>query len=383
MIGAPRKARSRVAGVLALAALTAAGAVALPAAAVAKPSKVKVMTRNLYLGADLTPAIAAPNAPAAYRAAGDIYDAMIDTNFVARARLLAQEVDQRSPDLIGLQEVALWRRGQLGAPDGPGTPSEEVIVDFLDELTHQLEKRGLHYRVAVVQREADIEIPVDRTDDSTANPTFDGRLTMRDVTLAKASRNLRLRNRQHANFEAMVTAPTALGPIPILRGWTSVDVRKGDGPRFRFINTHLEAFHAYYRNVQARELVFIGGPADTSLPVILAGDLNSDPTDNSPETQPSPAPALQSDAYNTIIDADTYSEGPPMVDRGVAADTCCSDADLRNPTPVFDERIDHVMSRGRVRERWAVLTGVDPLLRTPTGLWPSDHAGVLSGLTVR
>ena len=376
MIGAPRKARSRVAGVLALAALTVAGAVAMPAAAAAKPSKVKVMTRNLYLGADLTPAIAAPNAPAAYTAAGDIYDSVLDTNFVARSRLLAAEIAQSKPHLIGLQEVALWRRGQIGAPDGPapgGAPAEEVVVDFLEDLTDRLRRLGLSYRVAVVQQEADIEIPTDRSGDGV--PEFDGRLTMHDVILAR--QGMRLRNRQGANFEAFVSIPTAgLGTVSVARGYTAVDAKRGRfGKRFRFINTHLEAFNAFIRNAQAGQLTGAGSVSDTDLPVVLVGDLNSDPDD--PSVDPNGVPTANAAAYNTVVAAG-------YADRGVEVPTCCHEADLRNPPPApFDERIDHVMSKGRVAERSSFLIGANALMRTPTGLWPSDHGGVVSGLTVR
>ena len=360
-----RNVHSRLTGVLALATLTLLGAIAMPAAASAEPSKVKVMSRNLYLGADLTPALAAPNPPAVFRAAGDIWDQMQDTNFPARARLLAEEIENSNPDMIGLQEVALWRRGVMDHATGSPTPSEEVVHDFLELLQHQLAKRGLNYRVAVVQREADIELPVDRTDDATTNPTFDARLTMRDVILAK--RGMQVRNRQHENYSAFLALPTAVGTVQVIRGYTAVDVRKGRrGERFRFINTHLEAFHPGTRTAQANELVGAGGVTATSLPIVLLGDLNSDPADSSPS----------SDAYNAVT-------GAGFADRGVEVDTCCYDADLRNAPPAaFDSRIDHVMSRGTVSERNAFLVGVDPLLRTPTGLWPSDHAGVVSALTV-
>lgn len=161
-----------------LGALVAVGLI-VPGAASAgkKPSRVKVETRNLYLGADLTPAITAPNPPAAFAAAGDIYRSVLDTNFTARAKRLADEIEMKKPHLIGLQEVALWRRGQEGAPDGNATPAEEVVVDFQDLLTHELEKRGLKYDVAVVQQEADIELPVDIDQPSDGSPDFDGRLT--------------------------------------------------------------------------------------------------------------------------------------------------------------------------------------------------------------
>lgn len=378
--------RSRLAGVLALGALTVAAGALVPAVATAKPkpTKVKVMTRNLYLGANLVPALLAPNPPAVFRAAGDIWDEMQETNFTARARVLADEIAQTKPHLIGLQEVALWRRGPMDElPPATPTPAEEVVHDWLELLQHQLQKRGMNYRIAVVQQEADIELPVDRTDDSTMNPTFDGRLTMRDAILVRNLKRVRISNRQKGNFTAKISPMTAVGPVPVERGWNSVDVRfkqkQGFGKKFRFINTHLEAFHAYFRNQQARELVepAFQGPGATSMPVILVGDLNSDPANDADETQPSPAPAKQSDAYNTVV-------GNGYADRGVTENTCCHDDDLLNAPPAaFYTRIDHVMTKGKVAKRNALLVGADAAMRTPTGLWPSDHGGVVSALTVR
>ena len=108
-----------------------------------KPVKVDVMTRNLYLGAVLDPIIAAPEIPAAARiAAGDVYKIVQDTNIVARAKLLAQEIKDADPDLIGLQEVAIWRRGQRGEADGATTPSQEVVYDYLELLQDELKRRG-------------------------------------------------------------------------------------------------------------------------------------------------------------------------------------------------------------------------------------------------
>ncbi len=73
-----------------------------------------VMTRNLYLGADLDPVVAAarsgnPNAVVA--AVSDAWTTIVRTDFPARAKALAKEIEQSHPMLVGLQEVSLYRIG--------------------------------------------------------------------------------------------------------------------------------------------------------------------------------------------------------------------------------------------------------------------------------
>ena len=61
--------------------------------------------------------------------------------------------------------------------------------------------------------------------------------------------------------------------IPVDRGWTSVEARVGKR-KFRFVNTHLEAFgDTKIRQAQAKELT--KGPLKTKTQVVLVGDLNS------------------------------------------------------------------------------------------------------------
>lgn len=376
----PRGRTTRPLAALALTAIVGLGGVALPSAAVAKkPAKLKVETRNLYLGADLTPAITAPNPPAAYAAAGDIYRSVIDTNFKGRARLIANEVADNNPALIGLQEVALWRRGQRGAPDGDATPSQEVFVDFLDLLQGELRSQGLKYVVAVKQQEADIELPVDISQPSDGNPEFDGRLTMSDVILAKKGLKKGLKNGLTNpiadNYPHFLTVNTALGPVEVYRGYTSIDVKKNRrSKRFRFVNTHLEAFNAFIRNQQANDLVSTAGPTFTNKPVVLVGDLNSDPAD--PTVDPQGIPTRNAEAYDTVV-------GSGFIDRGVTVDTCCFSSNLLDPPPAaFTSRIDHVLGRGPISALSTTLIGDDASNRTDTSLWPSDHGGVVVKLKI-
>src|SRR5919109_3487500 len=85
--------------------------------------------------------------------------------FSAAVLPLAREIKRSKADLVGLQEVALWRKqtpSDGGAPPIsplPGaTPATAVEQDFLAILRREL---GRSYRVVVVQEEFDAELPVD------------------------------------------------------------------------------------------------------------------------------------------------------------------------------------------------------------------------------
>ena len=68
------------------------------------------MTRNIFLGADLGPALERPTLDGAIDGAGVILNEVDATNFPERAKPLAREIAASEPDLVGLQEVALWRQ---------------------------------------------------------------------------------------------------------------------------------------------------------------------------------------------------------------------------------------------------------------------------------
>ena len=148
-----------VAGLAALVALTTL--VAAPGAD-AKPKKkaktvpVKVMTRNIFLGADLGPALNANSFPAFTAANGSILREVDATDFPRRAIGLAQEIQQKKPDLIGIQEGAWWRTGPpptLQAPYAQGPNGNFTATtdkyNFLQILLGALEDRGLNYEIAV------------------------------------------------------------------------------------------------------------------------------------------------------------------------------------------------------------------------------------------
>jgi endonuclease/exonuclease/phosphatase family metal-dependent hydrolase len=355
---------------------------ALASASFGKGLPAETMTRNLYLGADLTPAIAAPSLEALAAANGQILREVTANAFPTRAKGLAKEIRSERPDLVGLQEVALWRTAPPSVlPLITGPSAITVRYDFLAELLAELNKGffGPHYEVVVVQQEFDLEAPADengKPGDGPAaqgipNAEINGRLTMRDVILARKGILVQTSNPQSGNFSTLLEVPILGQPLPIARGWTSVDARVNLGPKFHFVNTHLEAFHPLIRAAQAAELVAPGGPATSKLPVILVGDLNSD--DDTVEG----ADRL---AYETLLAAGFVerSTDEPL--------SCCLKSSLLaegagGSVADFDHQVDHVMTDDptHVTLDDSNVTGLFPV----NGFWSSDHAGISSELRVK
>jgi endonuclease/exonuclease/phosphatase family metal-dependent hydrolase len=363
-------------------ALLAAGvallATALTTVAEAKPApKVTVMTRNVFLGADLSPAIGAASIDQAIDGAGVIWNELQSTKFAERAKPLAREIKRSKADLVGLQEVALWRKQTPSDGGSPpispiGTPATQVEQDFLAILKRELKKIRAGYRVVVVQREFEAELPVDQDgvdspDDGIAGADFDASLTMRDVILVRRASKLKLGKTRRGHFQTRYEPNVGPLVIPVDRGWASVEARLGK-KRFRFVDTHLEAFgDPAIREAQARELTT--GPLKTRRQVILVGDLNSGTTKHNEPEQPGDDLAFAA------------LTGFGMHDNG-AVQSCCYD-NLFDPAAMFDHTVDHVLTKPRLRTVRAVVTGNRPAERTPSGLWPSDHGGVVSTLRLR
>ena len=371
-----------------------APAVGSAAAEKKKPNDptVNVMTRNLYLGADLGPAISANSICGAIDAGGTILNDVDASDFPARAKLLAQEIKSTKPDLVGLQEVALWR--EQTPSDFTGTPAETVRYDFLQSLLDELKAAGAEYTVAVVQEEFDQELPadVDGNDATGAGPFAscgadkDGRLTMRDAILVKKGSKVKVSNPQMGQFQNLYEVNLAgLLPIDVERGWVSVDAKikakknkdgetKKRGAKFHFVNAHLEAFgDPEIRTAQARELFAAGGPLQTKKQLIFVADINS----GSPEDRIGPPFTTPGDegAYNALVDEFGIS------DLG-ARQTCCYPGTDRTDIADYrlDHTVDHIMAKPKVKQLKSKLTGTDPDVVTPSNQVSSDHAGVWSKL---
>jgi endonuclease/exonuclease/phosphatase family metal-dependent hydrolase len=372
-------------GLLALLAMVAVAMLAAPARSqAAGNSKVSVMTRNLYLGADLSPGIAAQNFNELKDAAGTILNQVDQNNFPVRAKGLAKEILQKRPALVGLQEAALWRTAPCGSPFIP-PQATTVRYDFIQLLLNQLNRTGSNYRLVVSQPEFDFESPANTDHSPDHSCDINARLTMQDAILARDGSDVATRNPGAGHFDTLLQEPVSGVPVDVTRGWTKVDAKVGGSGWFRFVDTHLEAFdnqtsnhtnqntdvgNGQVRLAQAQELVAPGGPARSQLPVVLVGDLNSDVKT---ALKPGDGKANQALLQNGFRERSTND---PL--------SCClNTAVLKYPggggqVSDFDHKVDHIMTNDphHVGLSDSAVTGLQPI----NGYWDSDHAGLFSTL---
>jgi hypothetical protein len=325
-----------------------------------------VMTRNMDAGSDLLYVLHAvatdpTNVPALLQATTETYLEMHMSNIPARADGLAAEIQQNLPLLVGLQEVTLLRTGPYNQP------ATTVLDDGLGSLMSALEKRGLHYSVLVQQQDSDITVPAL---DPTLTTPMNVRLTDSEVVLVRTDvtvAEFKLQGIAKQHFTNVLALSVAGTSIDILRGWIAVDA-KFRGKDFRFVTTHLETFSPEYQQAQTLEL--IDGPLNSHLPVILAGDLNSDALNPSFANGP---------AYG-ILTGDGFTDVWSALHPNVAGATW----PLFQEDPPFGgsptlQRIDLVLVKnGGILPTAISETGTAPIVTTPFTLFTSDHAGVVA-----
>jgi endonuclease/exonuclease/phosphatase family metal-dependent hydrolase len=320
---------------------------ALPSGALAakRTVKVSVMTRNLFLGADLPPlALAKPGADFESKAGAMLSEVTAGVPD-ARMQLIGAEIATAKPDLVGLQEVSLWRTGPKGDP----APATTVRFDFLGAIRKELARRGASYRVVAKKLGLNVEGPTDQG--------VDIRLTLGDVVLAR--KGVKVSHARSGVFADQLHFSTAtLGDVNTSRSWNALDATV-HGARIHFVNTHLEAYSTDIRLGQAKELV--KGPLKSKRPTILVGDLNSGPD---------LALAADRPPYQAIAKAGFRPR------RSTVA-SCCFDQ--LNGDAGWNHNVDWIMSKPGLKLLRSSVTGRET---TATGYHPSDHGGVVSVLRV-
>lgn len=333
--------------------------VAFPVDASGCDRNVTVMTRNLDAGSDFLYVVQAASDPNTTQlqlllAITNTYQEMITSDIPTRAKRIAMEVATHKPYLIGLQEVTTLRTGTFGGP------ADTVAVDGLQALLKALAARGLHYKVVAVQTNAVVDLPAF---DATGNLIMVG-FTDYDAVLARTdlpASELKISDVHMDHFNLNLPFTVANQTIPFLRGWISLHA-KVQGKLYKFVTTHLETFSPDIQAEQTSEL--LAGPLNSELPLILAGDLNSD------ASQPSWAngPAFQILGAAGFVDVwSKLRPHTPGLTWPLFAEDPPGAATLR-------QRIDLVLTRGDdLKGTSIVRTGLAPSTK---GVWGSDHAGV-------
>ncbi len=318
-----------------------AGAAVAPAARTAP--RVSVMTRNLFLGADLLPLATAPKGAPFERAVAAALASVQSTTPAARMKLVAREIAKATPDLVGLQEVSRWSTRPLGSTTKPA----RVVVDYLAVIMTELRRLHAPYRIAVQRLSLHLRAPSSRG-------------VMVDFTDGNAilvRSGVSVRDVRAADFRSLLRIPTqGTGTVVVSRSWAALDATVR-GARLHFVDTHLEAYSAATRLDQARELV--AGPLRSDLATVLVGDLNSNA--NLPKLEDRPP-------FEAIRAAGFRDERTPKLN-------CCLNDDLRSGT--WDHIVDHIMAKPSLKLLRSFVTGRET---TAAGRHPSDHGGVVSVL---
>ena len=323
---------------------------------------LKVMTYNMDVGTDYA-GLLDPNLDNFKQAATNLVLAVRASDPAGRTQAIAREIIATMPDLVSLQEVATV---------STGTTKNNLTTefDYLQLLLQALTAQGAQYAPVAWSTTWDATIPT---------TTGFARNIWSDVIIARsdlAAENLSFTNSQGGIWTATfvphlyaLDGHSDLCPVglkadgtcrmPWHRGWASADVLYR-GKNFRIVGAHLDSASPLLEIPQGTEL--LDGPANTSLPVVVAGDLNCDCSNPSDPT------------YATCVNFSNAG----FIDSWAAADP--SEIGYTKHLPVMSQRSDYVMVRGPFGVQAAFIVGDQANDMTQSGRWPSDHAGVVARL---
>jgi len=326
---------------------------------------LRVMTYNVDEGTDYQELQQARNSTEFLLAVGQTIMQVRATDPPGRMQAVAKQIIAASPALVSLQELDQWATGPFNPATGKCGPVS-VEFDMLPDLMNALASQGAHYKIAV-QSQNWVVPPVPglippQTFLCVQVVDYIAILARTDIPS-----KLQWENEQSRQFDHILFFPTPVGTVPFARAWISLDATF-NGRTFRFIGSHLESVDPGIRQLQGEEIRL--GPANTSLPVIVAMDSNS---------QAFPLP--QGSTYVDFMAAgyrDVWSETRPQ-DPGL---TCCQAQFVNNVISELYQRIDLILTMGNIEAQRAALFGVQQASKTSAGLWPSDHAGVAAQVVI-
>ncbi|MDH5520698.1 MAG: hypothetical protein OEZ14_09200, partial [Acidimicrobiia bacterium] len=173
----------------------------------------KVMSQNLYIGADLDRILRGED-PAA------VFQTVLESNVLERFATFAAQVDAENPDLIGLQEVT-----KIVVFDAQGNILQDI--DYLDIVLGNLAARGESFAVSSVVANADVTLPLD------LQAGLFARVIDRDVIIHNTATTA-VSNPESANYATNFAFNLGGIDIEFTRGYTAVDAVVG-GSSFRFV----------------------------------------------------------------------------------------------------------------------------------------------------
>jgi endonuclease/exonuclease/phosphatase family metal-dependent hydrolase len=320
--------------------------------------EMTVMTLNVYFGTDLSPVFTVTDLPGLIVTIARMWEEVLATDIPARARSIAHQIAAAAPDLVGLQEIARWSTGTPGAMS--------VSHDFLLLILEALQREGAFYTPIAIAKGLDQAGPLDLKGNFLQIEDRDAVL----LRIEPGPTRVRPYNIEARTFTTLFQAPNpVVGLLQAPRSWIVIDAMLDD-QKFRFIETHIESLDEAVQVAQNQELV--AGSRDTELPIIMVGDFNSNAHQQSDVPDNTPTyPELIAAGFQDTWDA---------VNSGDPGNTCCHAPDLRNIAAELNRRIDLILTRGAITPISAKLVGAEPSVRTASGVWPTDHAGVLAKL---
>lgn len=380
------------------------------APATAADNQLTVMSRNLYLGADV--GVALEKIPDFSAAAQFMWDQVAATDFKKRAPLLAAEVIKNGADVIGLQEATHWYcKKNLWS-------KSVIIYDFTAEFLKATKAQGSEYVLAtkggVDALNIGYSIPAIPyltmvSDPESFQPIFGSDraacgFEIGDAIAVKkelAGKVLRVGN---SEYEASYSIVPKL--MTIYRGYTWIDL-DFHGSKTRIVSTHLESLWEKDKmpnaTVQAHQL--IDDLKKTTMPVVVIGDFNSDPRDPRPDAKSNPggqpeasstckaqvtSPTIESaidtcNAYWTMRRAGFIDAGPDALNP--ANYSWGMNALLTGPDPIrkkaalemgnkfgFTDRLDYIfLKNGNKAESARIIGNTGP----QGEMWATDHAGLV------
>lgn len=358
-----------------------------------------VMSRNIYLGADVGVALELiPDLPAA---AQFMWKQVQATDFSKRKLILAQEIKDQAPDVIGLQEATIWY-----CQAKPWSAKTEVF-NFTNELLAELDGR---YVIAEKGGEkafnpgysiGPIPFLTKVSDPKTFQPLFGQNsascgFQIGDALLIKKELAQYVNQVGNSEYEDVYkVVPTIM---EIYRGYTWADITM-QGSNVRFVSTHLESLWDANKVPkaadQARQLV--ADLANTKSPVIVIGDFNSDPRDPRPKGFPNPGEQPEASekcptesslcsAYKIMREANYVDAGPDASEPatftwGMSALLTGADPERKAAAAKmgnkfgYTDRLDYIFVKNGIKVLTSKVIGQTP----PYG---TDHAGIVAKLRV-